>query len=775
MRGVVQKKIWFLQIPIVILAILATFALSEFGSNLITNFYVRQELLPPLTNIANFFVDLKFKFRGPQPPKDSRIVILTIDDISVEAVGRWPWHRNVTAEVLNKTFLAGAKVIGLDMVFSEEDVRVSDELFQQLQTYKLGHLKAQVETDPLLAKTISENADRLVLGWTPQGSCQPRFSNPEKCPLIMHSDEITYPENFGKFALRQNLEKFPVKDSILFSSFDMLANLEIFSAAAKHSGFFQAFPDADGVIRKAPLIQIVDGKAFPSLALKMASLIRNEQITVNLSTNGQLQEIYYEDSKKRIGATPSGFIKFNSRGPGYTFPYVNALDVLSIGEDLDNDQLKKSIRAQKILKDAYVLVGLSALGAADLRAFTFDKIVPGVEGHATILDNLLADDYIRTQSGFPTYILLILGGLAFAYALQRLRSIQGLVATFLTLASTLVFDYKVLFQQNQDWNLCFFYVEVLCIFFVTVMAKYIIEEKDKTFIRKAFSRYLSPDFVDLLIKDQSKLALGGEKRNLAILFSDIRGFTTFSESVDAKTLSHFLNEYLGLMTQIIFESKGTLDKYIGDAVMAFWGAPLDVPESASLACEAAMKMLRTVRIQQSHFLQTFGIDLQIGIGVNFGSVNVGNMGSDKNFSYTVIGDHVNTASRIESLTKHYGVNILTTRFTIDAILAEGSIPPVYRTLDFVKVKGKKQVIEVIELLEADIPTECKIAFAEARRFYLLRDWLSAIEQFSLAHRTFKILNSKDDSICLLYIKRCEDFILRPPHDEWDGVWEMHEK
>ena len=771
-----KNKLWLLQTPIIILSAFAIFAISETGHKTITNDHIQKVISAPLINISNFFLDLKFHLRGPQPPKNSKIVILDIDNASLQAVGRWPWHRHVMAELIEKTFKAKAKLIGLDMVFSEEDIRVSNELFNELTKLNLGYLKAQFETDPLLAKTISEHSDKIVLGWTPQGSCPPRLSVPERCPLINQASEVEYPENFEKFSIKYQIPKsVPVAESALFSSYDTLANLNIFNAVAKHSGFFQTYPDPDGTIRRSPVIQMLNGKAYPSLALKMALLIQNEELRASFNKDGRLEKLLYENSKKELQANSTGFIEFNSRGPGYTFPYVSAIDVLAIGENVEGVQLEQSLNAAEKLKDAYVLIGLSALGAADLRAFSFDKIVPGVEGHATVLDNLLADDYIRHETTFLTYLLVILGGLFFAYGLQRFGSLQGLTITAIVLILSTVIDYKLLFLRNRDWNLSFFYIEIALIFFLSTVAKYIIEEKDKKFIKNAFSRYISPDFVNMLIADQSKLTLGGEKKILTILFVDIRGFTSFSETVDAKTLSNFLNEYLGLMTDIIFNKKGTLDKYIGDAIMAFWGAPLDIANSATSACEAALKMTDIIRTQNAHFLQAYGLDLQIGIGLNTGSVNVGNMGSIKNFSYTVIGDHVNIASRIESLTKYYGVSLLTTRFTINAIVAEGSKLPYCRTLDLVKVKGKKQIIEVIQLLEADFPNISLSTFNLGHQAYVNKDWDLAINYFTESNSTFKSLKLKDDLPSLLYIKRCQDFLIKPPPDDWNGIWEMSDK
>jgi adenylate cyclase len=370
---------------------------------------------------------------------------------------------------------------------------------------------------------------------------------------------------------------------------------------------------------------------------------------------------------------------------------------------------------------------------------------------------------------------MVFGALLFAYAVQRLEAVPALILFMAVFFGFGVADFKVLFEQNISLNSTFFYLELFTIFFVILAAKYVIEERSKKFVRSAFAKYVAPAVVDSILKDPEKLQVGGLKKDLTIMFSDIRSFTTFSEKMDAPKLAHFLNDYLGIMTKIVFANEGTLDKYIGDAIMAFWGAPLDQPQHAANACKAAMAMMKALHENKERWLKDFNVDVNIGVGINSGPVNVGNMGSTDNFSYTVIGDHVNLSSRLEGLTKEYGVSILTTRFTFDEITkANGDVPP-HRVLDNTKVKGKKNAVELIQVLDRPMQKEGLEMFAEGRKLYLAQEWDQAIAKFREANSILAVSVEKPDGPSHLFIERCVEFKKNPPGKDWDGSWEMHHK
>jgi adenylate cyclase len=374
---------------------------------------------------------------------------------------------------------------------------------------------------------------------------------------------------------------------------------------------------------------------------------------------------------------------------------------------------------------------------------------------------------------------MILGGILFALSVERLEAVPALIMALAAFGGMGIFDVKVLFSENGiNWNTSLLAIELFCIFVFTLAFKYVIEERNKKFVRGAFAKYVAPAVVDSILKDPAKLTVGGEKKDLTILFSDIRGFTTFSEKMDAKALSSFLNDYLGIMTEIVFANEGTLDKYIGDAIMAFWGAPLDQPKHAHNACRAAIQMMQALAKNKERFRTQYGVEVDIGIGLNTGTVSVGNMGSPNNFAYTVIGDHVNLASRLEGLTKYYGTSIVTTRFTFDAIQKATGVTLPHRVLDFVKVKGKRNAVELIQVLDQEIAEEGLRVFEEARLFYRHQKWDQAIDLFKKANELIVGEAAKlgeMDGACAMYVERCEKLKVTPPGSDWDGTWEMDTK
>ena len=775
-----KNRMWLLQLPAVIFFTFA-FWITEAGvQGDLNNAFLREKLFPGLRRYSGLITDWKFHFRGPEQPKN-KIVIVEVDSPSLERIGRWPWHRDVTAYLVDKTFQAGAKVVGLDMVFSEPDRRVSEELSKLLQEKRLGNRIREFETDYVLGEVIQKYSDKLVLGWTSEGVCQPAYLTSEECPLTNPDALATHPKNFDKFtfSLFSTPAGFDMTKTPLMSIATFIANLPEYNDVARHMGSFNVFPDPDSIIRRANLVFMADGKPYPSLPLEMARVGLNERLDLQLDQRQRIAYMKFANSGRNIPVSPLGVMEVNFRGPGRTFQYVSALDILS-----DEDQIQieanraiASVSKKELLKDAYVLIGISALGVFDMRAFPFDSIVPGVEGHAFILDNLLSDDPIRPATGATSvciFLLMTVGAIFFAYLAQRLESIPALLLFIFTFSGVAAFDQKVLFANNINWNTGFFYAEIAFIFALTIAIKYVLEERNKKFIRGAFSKYVAPAIVDSILKDPSKLSVGGERKELTICFTDIRGFTTFSEKMDPKRLAQFLNDYLGLMTDIVFDHEGTLDKYIGDAVMAFWGAPLDQPKHAANACKAAVRMLQTLAENYERFKTQYDVEVKVGIGVNSGPVNVGNMGSDRIFEYTVIGDHVNLASRLEGLTKYYGVGIVTTRFTLDMIKQAGETPLPNRTLDSVKVKGKKSAVELIQVFHTDMNAEGLKLFEEARELYIRKQWDEAISKFMAASEKLKT-GDHNDGPSEMYVDRCKEFKKNPPEADWDGSWEMTSK
>lgn len=789
-----KSKLWLWQVPGIAL-FTALFYIHQLGAQGdLDNTLLREKVFPTLRRVSSFFLDMKFKLRGPTVPKN-KIVILAIDNSSIELIGRWPWHRNTISEILEVLYQEyQPKVVGLDIVFSEPDQRVSTELRDFLKTQKLNFDPEQFETDHALTQTIERHKDNIVLGWTTDLVCQPAYHKSlEECSVTLQQLQklgLTTDSEMGKRIAQ--MQKFSFDKVSLDPAFvaektpvvsfgTVITNLPEFMNAAKHSGYFNAFQDPDGYIRQTSLMMFGNGIAQPSLPLAMAKVFLDEELFVELNEQSKVKKLGFLKSGKTVALSPLGASQINFHGPRYTFPYLSVVDLFS-----EHDKVKifkgdqeVEVSKKELLKDSMVLVGATALGIYDMRAFPFDPNTPGVEGHATILDNILSSASLTKGEGntyfIVLFILMTLGALGFAFLIEKLESIPALIVCIAVFIGMGFLDAKVLFTKNIHWDLGFLFIELSIIFVSTVAVKYVMEEKNKKFIKGAFSKYVSPAIVESILKDPTKLTVGGEKKDLTILFSDIRSFTTFSEKMDAKQLAKFLNDYLGTMTDLVFKHEGTLDKYIGDAVMAFWGAPVDVPRHAGNACTTAVEMIQQLKEQQARYKKDYGIDVNVGIGLNSGAVNVGNMGSSKIFEYTVIGDSVNLASRIEGLTKYYGASVLTTRFTFDEIAKTGVPYPAHRTIDFVKVKGKKQAVEIIEVLTDDLNKETLELFLRGRELYMKRQWDDAIRCFMDINRILANRSTNTDATSLLYVERCEQFKLQPPSADWDGSWEMTSK
>jgi adenylate cyclase len=770
-----KLSIWFAAIPVIFMFSLLelTFDLGEQGT--LNSHFLREHVYPITRSMHGTMTNFKFKIRGIEAPKQ-KVIIIAADDKSVEKLGRWPWHREVYAQLIHSLFKAGAKVVGLDMVFSESEERIPPEVYTMVEKSKpalVPQLK-DFEGDPILAEVIQHYQNRLVLGYTPNLFCQPRY-NKSDCPI--HNEEFIQTVNAaqGKFAEPEKIPLAPavIEQSPLLNLLTGVFNIPIFRDAARYAGFFFVQPDPDGYIRRYPLFFAHQDHYYFPLALKIAEIVRGDTAQVDFTEDARIQKMYFSQTPDQpIPVTPLGNIDLNFRGPRETYPTLSAFDVVYADVHQDHTFDEK-------LKDAIVVFGVTALGDYDMRAFPFDSVMPGVEGQATAVDNLLSNDALRSASSIHLawlpLALLIIFGFLFSYFFSQYEAVPSLAlfAGFTLLAGYV--DIHFLFENQINFPSIFLLLEVMALFLSILSIRYILEERNRKYVRTAFSHYLAPQVVDLVLKDPSHLTTGGERKELTILFSDVRGFTTISEGMEPKKLSQFLNEYLSEMTDIVFEYGGTLDKYIGDAVMAFWGAPLDQPDHALRACEAAIAMQRKVAEIAPKLKEKYGAEISIGVGINSGIVSVGNMGSKKIFEYTVIGDHVNLASRLEGLTRLYGTQILSTRNTLAALPEEMRKKINYRVLDIVKVKGKSQASDLIEILLDPIAEEALELFYLAKTEFKNKNWDVARELFEKSNRVYQNQRNQPDEVCLLFASRCETFKNNPPPPDWDGTAEMRTK
>jgi len=622
--------------------------------------------------VQSIWNDWKFRVRGHRNPPPN-IVIVEIDSASIEEFGRWPWRRDYSAYLIHQVFEKGAKAVGVDILFSEPQRVIPEDLEKKLINQKLNHFLSKYDYDTQLETVFRKFKNKLVLAWASESICRPNYDEAQDCPIWDSEAIATHPKYFSKFSIQGMAFKESFFKTPMYSAVTLIPNLERFDKSVDNVGFVNDFRDSDGTIRKVSLLLHLNQHFYPSLPLALASLVKNEKIGFESTSFGEISALNWEKSGP-ISSHPLAHASLNFYGSERQFKYVSALDVMRSGRDL---------ASEGVFKDAIVLIGLSAIALSDVVATPLDKGMPGVEVHATTLANLLENSFFES----PSYLLLFLA-IGLCLALPWVLFGQGFSASGTLLLGSgiggilLVGDYWFFTQKQILLPSVFWVLQWGMHLWMTVIGQYSQEERKRKFLKTAFEKYVSPKVVDTLLKDPAQLSLGGKKQSLSILFSDIRGFTTYAESQDPKTVSHFLNEYLEKMTEIIFNHQGTLDKYVGDGIMAFWGAPLEDQDHTKHALEAALSMVQSIETHQDYFYKKYKIQLKTGIAIHQGEVLVGNMGSSKAFSYTALGDNVNLASRLEGATKFFGVQVLASLETVK------KVPGIsYRNLGSLRVKG----------------------------------------------------------------------------------------
>jgi adenylate cyclase len=703
-----------------------------------------------LETLDNRLTDTMFRWRGPVKPAQP-IVIVDIDEKSLRAIGQWPWPRNTVAKMIRNLGAGGARVIGLDIVFAEAD-RTSpknfvDELQQllpaQLPPEALAELKTKEALDHDLALGKAMAATPSVLGYVFQ----------TQDDGLKNQADIPFPSG----ATRLVPSSTHYEDISLLRAYRAISNV-MAVAQGQSEGFFNVFPDAAGTVRKVPLFMMMDGIPYPSLALEVARIGNGAQETT-IHVSRQKQTTPKDVLGIMLGSTfiptdETGQLTVNFRGPDRTYPYLSAVDILA-GKNLDRVQGK------------YVLIGTSAAGLLDLRATPFSNIYPGVEVHATIIDNILNHDPfthdIFTEIGI-TYVLLLIGGLGLSALLAYASPWIGGLGSLLLVIFTLAGNYLFFFSHNQLLGLSYPLLTILAIFLVVTLFNYFFESQKKRFISSAFGHYVSPQIVHQLMEHPERLSLQGEQKNLTVLFSDIQGFTSISEKMTSEELGRFMNEYLTAMSHIVLEHKGTVDKFIGDAIMAIWGAPVEDEAHAANCVQAAFKMMEKLKLLQEDWQKRDLPEVNIRIGINTGIMSVGNFGSDQRFDYTVMGDNVNLASRLEGANKVYNTNIIISEYTRGALGERFYC----RLLDLVRVKGKEMPVRIYEPLcegepEQELRKETE-AFAEALHHYTNRE-------FGKAEEIILALNQANPlQLYELYLDRLAHFASNPPPEYWDGAF-----
>ncbi len=705
--------------------------------------------------------DLRFRLRGARAP-GPEVVIVTIDDDSLKALGRWPWSREIQARLINRIKEAGPKVIALDIIFAEKEETAAVETIKNLRQ----GLAREGSANPAILHLLTQeenrvNVDRQLAQAIAQGS--PTLLGfyfnmvGGKAALKAEQFMATSAPRACTYNLVRWLDTKPTVIPIIGAR-DIELNLQEISAGSAGGGFINMVPDVDGCVRWLPQAIVFGGDIFMPLSLAaVQQYLGRPPLALTMSRMG-VEGVRLGD--RELPVDRFGRLLINYLGPPGRFPYYSAAKVLK-GEVPASD-----------LKDKVVLLGATAVGIYDLRVTPFSGICPGVEIQATIIDNLIHRHFLQTSRLYPIpTLLIVLGlGLFMGLALPRLSVIWSLVFALFLAEGYAIFNY--LLFSRWGWQLELFYplLTIGGIYMSLTVQRFLAEEKERLHIKKAFQSYVAPEVVNEIIKNPQLLRLGGERRELTILFSDIRGFTTLSETLEPEILVGLLHDFFNPMSEIIVTHGGTIDKYIGDAIMALFGAPLHRPDHPVLACRTALAMMAKLKTLNEEWESQGRPAMRIGLGLNVGDVAVGNMGSDRLFNYTAIGDNVNLASRLEGLNKYYGTSILISSST--ARVLDGQF--VLREVDLVRVKGKAQALTIFELLGEGTPEPDLAAFLEVYNqgltFFRERRWQESAEAFTAA------LNLRpQDTPSKNYLELSEKYRLTPPGPDWTPVRVMESK
>ncbi len=689
---------------------------------------------------------------------DERIVILDIDEKSLKEEGRWPWGRDRMALLMDKLFdKYGVAVVGFDVVFAEKDessgLKVLQKLAQnqlrdvpQFQTV-LDRIQPQLEYDNLFAGKI--RGRKVVLGYYLTDQKDKRVSGALPEPI--------FPP--GSFRGR----------AIGFTAWNGYgANLPELQQAAASAGHFNPRVDFDGKVRRVPMLAEYNGAYYEPLSLAMVrTLLGQPELSpgfVDGQTEGYAGLEWLElrtaggTLKIPVDGDVAAFVPY--RGGSGSFVYISIADVL-------HDRVEP---AQ--LKDKLVLVGTTAPGLMDMRSTPVAEVYPGVEVHANMISGIL-DQNLKER---PAYMLgaevvwLLLIGVSMSLLLPQLSPARAMLLTVVVFAGTTGLSLASWQYGNVLMPVANSWVMIALIFALDMSYGYFVESRTKRQITGLFGQYVPSELVEEMAKNPESVSMEGESREMTILFSDVRGFTTISEGLDPKELSMLMNEFLTPLSRVIYKHRGTIDKYMGDCIMAFWGAPLPDAAHARNAILAGIEMQETLRSLQSHFRERGWPEIHVGVGINTGRVSVGNMGSEVRVAYTVMGDEVNLASRLEGITKQYGVGVIVGENTRNVVTDF-----IYRELDHVRVKGKDKPVAIYEPIglaaEVDkaLHDEIKL-FHEMRRLYRKQDWDQAELQLMNLQRM-----SPEIVLYRIYAERVAYFRKNQPPADWDGVFVFQTK
>ena len=684
-------------------------------------------------------------------PNQRPVVIADIDDASLNALGQWPWPRTLIAELVQKLQQAGAVVVAFDVLLSEPDRMSPANIAQtlpQIDEATRDRMRALPSNDEVLAAVMSKG--RVVLG-------QAGITKSAQVP----------PETGGLAFLGSDPTPF------LFKFAGLLRNIPLLDQAAAGRGNLTQIPERDGVVRRVPLIVEAGGQKVPSLTMEILRVATGAgALLIQTDKNAGIQWVAIQGVPVQIPTDKNGRLWINF-APHDSARFVSAKDVMEGNFPPDRFQGRVA------------LIGSSAAGLIDLKATPVEVDMPGAEVHAQILENIFTKSILsRPEYANGAEILLTaVIGTIFIVLAPMVGAITMLAIGWFIGISLAAAAWYFYVNHGLLFDLTFPLIAIFATFATLLFINYFREQADRRRIRGAFSQYISPTLVEQLANSPKKLVLGGETRNMTILFSDVRGFTSISETYkdDPQGLTALMNRLLTPLTNSIVEQKGTIDKYIGDAIMAFWNAPLDDPAHEFHACTAALDMLRKLD-DLNHEREAEALEdgvpflpMQIGLGINTGTCVVGNMGSDLRFDYSVLGDAVNLASRLEGRSKAYGTPIILGARTAEKVNGQFAA----LQIDLITVKGKTEPESIYALL-GDNTVAAGESFKriseltkEALACYRRRDWDGAERALRLAKQAEETFGLSE--VFDIYQSRIDAFRITPPPESWDGVYAFDTK
>jgi adenylate cyclase len=681
------------------------------------------------------------------------VVIADIDEASLKEIGQWPWPRTVIADLVTKLRIAGAVAVGFDVLFAEPDrmsPAVAANSFRGLDAETREKLAALPNNDMVLADAI-KNAGGVVVGQAGAAAPGPR-------------DDAQASPQTG-FAVRG-----PDPRPFLVTFAGLLRNIPSIEQAAAGRGLFSIDPERDGIVRRVPVVMEAQDALVPSLTMEMLRVVgRSSAILVRTDQTG-VRAVAVPGLEVPTDKNGQFWVHFNRHDPQR---YVSAADILNGRVPPDH------------LRGRLVLIGTSAVGLLDIKTTPVEPAMPGVEVHAQILENVLTKSLLSS----PGYaigaeiVAAVVFGLAIIVAAPMLPAAIVAALGAILIAGLIGISWYFFVAHNLLIDFTYPLISCWLIYLVLTFVNYFREQQQRQQIRSAFGFYLSPPLVEQLARSPEKLVLGGEERRMTILFSDVRGFTSISEHYkdDPQGLTRLMNRFLTPLTNAIIERKGTIDKYIGDAIMAFWNAPVDDGEHEANACDAALEMLTRAEMlngELKHEAEASGgvyMPLRIGIGLNSGPCVVGNMGSDFRFNYSVLGDTVNLASRLESRTKDYRLSLVIGSRTAERAKEKFAT----MEIDLIQVKGKKQpelvftVLGRAELGEDPQCAELRDLNTQMLAAYRKQQWDEAERLIERCRKTAGHFGV--DGLYEMYVERIAVYRAEPPPPDWTGVYEAETK